>query len=304
VTVLGIGGVTVDRVLAVPRMPLWDETIYISGNTTQQGGMVATAMVAVARLGGSSEFIGGLGDDEEGAFVLRSFSREGVVTGRARTFPGEKTGVSTVLVHESTGKRTILHHRGIQGKESLGAEEIDLSGIGAVHVDGLWPLTAQRVIEEARRAGILTVMDPSSSVPGELARKMLPCIDFCIASHHYASSITGEGEAASAASALMRFGCTSAIVTEGERGCHVCNGAEHFHVPSFTIDAVDTTGAGDTFHGAFIVGMMRHYTVIDAVRFASAAAALKCTKLGGQEGIPSLEQTLGFLERRGFPLKS
>lgn len=300
--ILGIGGVTVDRVLAVPEMPKWDETIYVSGMTVQQGGMVATAMVAASRLGVQAEFIGGVGDDAEGDFVLRSFQREDVDAARVRVFPGGTTGGSTVLVHESTGRRTIIHHRGVQEGERLDIGDIDLAGVSAVHVDGLWPATAREVLERSRAAGIVTVMDPSSSVHVNLALELLPVVDYCIASLHYATALTAESRSSDAAAGLLGYGCRTAIVTDGERGCHVRTASEAFHVPSFPVVAVDTTGAGDTFHGAFIAGLMRRYTVGDALRFASAAAALQCTRLGGQEGIPSLEQTLCFLAARGFDL--
>ena len=85
------------------------------------------------------------------------------------------------------------------------------------------------------------------------------------------------------------------IMTKGEDGCFISTTQEHYHVPAFQVSVVDTTGAGDTFHGAFLVGLHKGYDLRRTVQFASAVAALKCTKLGGQAGIPTFEETQEFL---------
>jgi sugar/nucleoside kinase (ribokinase family) len=102
--ILGLGGVCIDRLVKIPRIPGWDETEYVSNYAMQQGGMVATAMAAATRLGEDVEFIGGIGDDDSGQYALQSFKAAAIKTDQVKIFRGDSTAFSLVLVHESSGK--------------------------------------------------------------------------------------------------------------------------------------------------------------------------------------------------------
>ena len=301
--VLGIGGVTLDRIAVVQRIPGWDEIDYISETTVQQGGMVATAMVAVSRLGMGAKFIGGIGDDEEGRLVIDSFIRERVeVTGIER-FSGGRTAFSHVFVNEFSGKRAIVHFRGVQGKTRLSAADIDLTGVRAVHMDGFWHETALTVMKRARILGIPTTIDPSSRIDDEHTGEIFSLADYIIPSYHFARDHAGTDDPFEAAGFFLRYGCRAAVVTMGEDGSFLVTSKEKHHVPAYPVEVKDTTGAGDVFHGAFCVGIVKGFSLERSIRFAGAVAAIKCTKLGGQAGIPGIDEVYRFLESRGEPVE-
>ena len=299
--ILGIGGVCIDRLAVIPRMPAWDEVEHISHSVLQQGGMVGTAMVAASRLGEDAEFLGGVGDDEAGRFALEGFRDEEVGTERVKVFAGEESASSIVLVHEKSGKRTILHARGVQEKPSLELPGIDLTDVAFLHLDGYWFDTALEWAQAARQQGIPVSLDPSSKLLNKAeAEALLPFVDYMVPSAAFAHRFTGREEPFEAAQQFLKYGARAVLLTKGAEGCFAATPNGRFHVPAFEVPVVDTTGAGDTFHGAFAAGLNKGYTLVQAIQFASAAAALKCTKLGGQSGIPSLGLTLDFLERRGL----
>ena len=296
--VLGIGGVTLDRIGFVPRMPGWDEVEYIARLDIRQGGMVATAMMAAARLGGDAGYMGGIGDDMEGRLVIDALRRGGVRADRVKVFPGGLTPQSFVLVHDATGERTIMHHRGVQEKSSLEAGDINLDGVGYLHLDGYWFDTALSAAREAKRKGIIVTIDPSSSLTRERAEVLFPQADYIIPSKKFARRYTGEDDVREAAWKLLKYGCRGVILTMGGEGCLVATPGGGEHVPAFRVGVVDTTGAGDVFHGAFIMALDAGKPLVDAAIFSSAVAALKCTRQGGQAGLPSLDEAEDFLAAR------
>jgi sulfofructose kinase len=301
--ILGLGGVCVDRIGVVSRMPNWDEVEHISTYTTQQGGIVATAMAAVARLGCEAEFIGGVGDDDAGQYVLRVFQEANIQMHRVRIFPKQTTAFSFILVHSISGHRTIFHYQGVKDQFDLGIPTIDLTGVRFLHLDGYWFQTALQTAKQAKAQGITVTLDPGSQLYREPeADKLFPFVDYFASSYAFATRLTGEYEPFKAADMLMKYGSQAVILTKGEDGCFISTTQEHYHVPAFQVSVVDTTGAGDTFHGAFLVGLHKGYDLRRTVQFASAVAALKCTKLGGQAGIPTFEETQEFLKNRGIDL--
>ncbi len=295
--ILGIGGLCIDRLAVIPRMPGWDEVEYISHYAMQQGGMVATAMAAAARLGEQVEFIGGIGNDEAGRYGLDVFQRENIAAHRIKIFDNDSTAFSYVLVHQESGKRTIIHYRGVQERTALNIPAIDLSGVQFLHLDGYWFDTALHTAKQAKKQGITISLDPSSTLLRHpRTEELFHYVDYLIPGYGFATQFTQETEPFRAARMFLKYGVQAVILTRGEAGSVVCTPHEQFHLPAFQVPVVDTTGAGDTFHGAFVAGLRKGYDLRDAVRFASAAAALKCTKLGGQAGIPTFEETMTFLQ--------
>ena len=302
-TILGIGGVCIDHLAVVPRMPDWDEIEHISRHMMQQGGMVATAMVAAARLGEKIEYLGGVGNDAAGHYALETFKKGHVGTARVKVFDNEDTAFSLVLVHEKSGKRTILHSRGVQKKLSLEVPVFDLSDVAFLHLDGYWFETALNFAKAARLQGIPVSLDPSSKLLHRVeAESLLPYVDYMIPSAAFARQFSGKENLFEAAQHFLTYGARTVIITNGKDGCFISTPAEHFHLPAFNVPVVDTTGAGDTFHGAFLAGLNKGYALRQVLRFASAAAALKCTKLGGQSGIPTLMEIRDFLKMHGVVL--
>lgn len=296
-TIIGLGGICIDRVMRVQHLPEWDEVEYISAYTYQQGGMVATAMVAAAKLGEQVECIGGVGDDDAGQYALQRFHEVSVATERIVVFPGATTTFSFVLVHEGSGKRSILNYRGVQQQSDLKIPTIPLDGVRFLHLDGYWFDTALRTAAHAKSHDIIVTLDPSSRLlQNPRTPELLQWVDYLIPGWTVAQRLSGKNNPFEAARTLLAYGGKAVLVTKGEEGTFVATPNEQYHVPTFDVPVVDTTGAGDTFHGAFVAGLSKGYGLQEAVYFASAVAALKCTRLGGQAGIPTFEEIRRFLQ--------
>jgi sulfofructose kinase len=305
--ILGLGGVTVDQIGVVEHVPGPDEVVRLQEYHVEQGGMVATAMVAAARLGAKPEFIGAVGDDANGRLILQSFAGEGVAAGAVQVIPGGISAFSFILVEQHSGKRTIIHEPGVQQSRTLNGLPEDpkrlLSGVGYLHLDGFWMDTAVTMAESAKEAEIQITLDIGQNQRDPKIENLLALADYVIPSLTFARRFTGRDEVQSAAEGLLGYGAKAVIQTLGEQGAFViAEDGRSFTVPAFAVEVVDTTGAGDSFHGGFLFALSRGFALKEAVEFASAVAALKCTRLGGQSGLPSLSQVMGFLSERGIKL--
>lgn len=305
--ILGLGGVTTDQIGLVDHIPSSDEVIRLREYRLQQGGMVATALVAAARLGAKTEFLGAVGDDQNGRFALERFAAEGVCSGGVQVFPGGISAFSFILVEGISGKRTIIHEPGVQRNRKLedppgGLPEL-FSGVGYLHLDGFWMDTAVRVAEKAKESGIPITLDIGQNQRDPEIETLLSLADYVIPSLAFSRRYTQCEQGQSAAQALLKYGAQAVIQTLGEQGAFVATrDGQNFSVPAFPVPVVDTTGAGDSFHGGFLFALSRGYPLQQGVVFASAVAALKCTRLGGQAGLPSYPQVQRFLSDRGIRL--
>ncbi len=305
--ILGLGGVTTDQIGVVDHIPSSDEVIRLQEYRLQQGGMVATALVAAARLGAETEFLGAVGDDQNGRFAVERFAAEGVGTAGVRVVPGSISAFSFILVEKVSGKRTIIHEPGVQRNRRLndlpGDPSAFLSGVGYLHLDGFWMDTAVALAENAKEAGIPITLDIGQNQRDPKIGTLLALADFVVPSLAFSRRYTQSEEGQSAAQALLGYGAKAVIQTLGEQGAFVATReGQSFTVPAFPVQVVDTTGAGDSFHGGFLFALSRGYPLREAVVFASAVAALKCTRLGGQAGLPSYPQVQRFLSDRGVRL--
>ncbi|MDE2726457.1 MAG: PfkB family carbohydrate kinase, partial [Gemmatimonadota bacterium] len=128
--------------------------------------------------------------------------------------------------------------------------------------------------------------------------ELLGMTDFLIASRVFAEALTGLADPAEAADSLAGYGSPVTVVTLGEEGSYTLAGDRTFHTPAFPVEVVDTTGAGDVYHGAFIFGLLQKWGLQKIAEFASAVAAMSCTRLGGRQGIPTLGEAMSFLRDR------
>jgi sulfofructose kinase len=252
------------------------------------GGLVATALVAAARLGARAEIITRVGDDDEGGRVLAGLRAERVDVSRAEVVKGERTAVSFIRVEAGTGERTIYHRRGIE-TVSARAGEGDL-GCDVALVDGVWPDASLAFALRARERGIPVVGDfcPTGNLKA-LARYT----SALIVNGQCDQQMGGSWEAR--LGRLAGLGPEFVAITAGEEGCYYLEGGEVRHQPAFKVEVVDTTGAGDVFHGAFAYALARNRLYPRCVAFASAAAALSCRALGGRRGIAGMEEVQGLV---------
>lgn len=292
--IIGLGYSAVDYLGIVPRLPKLDTKMPIEEFTRQGGGVTATAMVAAARLGAKVAFIGAVGDDDLGDFTVRELDKEGVDTSHVVRVPGASSQFSFIMVDKSSGKRTILWTRSdVPPLDPATLDRDFIVSCKVLHIDRHEVDAAGQAARWVREAGGIVSMDAGTYAPD--VDDLLPLADVLITSHAFAVDFTGETDPAKSARAILKHR-RIAGVTWGERGSwFACSDGTEFHVAAHKVNVVDTTGAGDVFHGAFSFGLAQGWDAPRCARFASAVAALKCTKLGGRAGIPTYAQAQKLL---------
>lgn len=301
IDVLGIGVTSVDDLVYVEEYPEPDTKTPILRRDRQGGGLAATALVAAARLGASCAYAGVLGDGELSRYVLDNFRAEGVDTSalvhRASAGPVH----SIIVVDVSAQTRTILLNRRdfASPDDHLPPPEL-IQRARVLLVDHYGVTGTIRAARTAREAGVAVVADLEER-PAERFEELLDLVDHLIVSSPFARELTGETDPRAAAEALWSDAREVACVTAGTDGSWTvdrsCAGAAR-HQPAYAVDVVDTTGCGDVFHGAYAAALAWGATVVERMAFASATAALKATRPGGQAGIPDRPSVETFLSEQ------
>ncbi|MBQ7651573.1 MAG: hypothetical protein IJS15_11475, partial [Victivallales bacterium] len=247
-----------------------------------------------AHLGMEASFIGVVGDDDAGKCIVRELEAERIDTSAMKIRRGENSSIAYCWVDKGTGKRSIAWSHG-SGAE-LGEDEIDFGLIrtaAILHLDGHNPKGALAAAKEARRCGIPVSLDAGTMRDG--IAEILPYVTILIASESFARRFSGERKLENALLRLKEAGAEVAGITMGKEGSMALDNGRIIRCPAFRIDAVDTTGAGDVFHGAFCVRYLETHDIQESMKFASAVSALKCLQFGGRTGIPDRRKVDEFL---------
>ena len=296
IEVVGLGQACVDYLGRVPSYPHEDGKTELLDLQSQCGGPASTALVTLSRLGISTCFLGSVSDDPIGVEVLKGLRADQVDYSFLKITPGHTSQFAFIAVSRESGNRTIFWHRG--STPPLKKEEVDLSpftGAKVLHLDGLMIEASVEAARQARARGLKVVLDAGTMREGSL--ELVSQIDVLIASARFAVPLVGEGSPAEKAlEALSRFGPEEIVITLGTKGSVGWNRGKVFTQSAFPVDVVDTTGAGDVYHGAYIYGLLKGWNMKACMRFASATSALKCRAIGAREGIPTLDEVLTFLE--------
>ncbi len=289
--VLCVGHASYDLVFSVPRHPAADEKIFADAFLACGGGPAANAAVIVARLGLRSAFAGYLGDDLYGASHAAELAQEGVDT-RWLARGKRPTPISTVLV-KPDGTRALVNFKG--ETLALTAAAIDFSSIRpkVMLFDGHEPLLSAPLATRARTQGIPTVLDAGSLHGGTQA--LMGQVDYLVASEKFAGQWLGAADMPRALTGLAEQ-APVVVITLGEHGLIWRKNGESGSLPAFAIRAVDTTGAGDAFHGAFAAGLAAGLTWDKLLRYASAAGAICCERQGARPSLATQAELLAFLE--------
>jgi sulfofructose kinase len=283
IDVLCVGHASYDLVFSVTHHPAEDEKISAEAFVGCGGGPAANAAVTVSKLGLKSSFAGYLGQDIYGEKHYQELLEYEVHTDLIirNTSP---TPLSAVLV-KPDGNRALINYKG--ETKPLPSETIDFSSVTpkVVLFDGHEPYLSQSLLERTQNESITTVLDAGSVHEGTLA--LMGEVDYLVCSEKFARQLAGNEKAA-----LTRLGEISpaVVITLGERGLIWRRGQEHGALPAFPIIAIDTTGAGDAFHGAFAAAVSSRMNWSDVLRYASAAGSLCCSKIGARSGLPSREE--------------
>ncbi len=296
VHVICLGLTALDQVWRVDRpFAGGSEKIRAVSYGTLGGGMAANAAVAVAKLGASVAFWGRAGNDAAGHEMRSAFIADGVDVENFRLFPDGRSSVSGIIV-DSSGERQIVNFRGLfpEAADWLPLEAV--ARASAVLADPRWVEGASTLFRQARAHGIPTVLD-GDVADADVFERLLPLTDHAIFSEPALKSFAGSARDESLA-ALARFGCRVIAVTRGEEGVSWCENGELHRRSAYSVDVVDTTGAGDVFHGAYALAIGAGLGVRDAMAFSAATAAMKCGHAGGRNGIPDINECLAFMRTK------
>lgn len=295
-SVLCIGIAAQDYVDGVDRFPTTAEKHRAHSAEIVGGGIAANAAVAVARLGGRALLATRLGDDAVGGDIIAALEREGVDCEFARRFPGLKSSTSAVLVDRG-GERMVINHADPATPDDPSWLPDPLPpDIGVVLADTRWEAGALRMFSTARAAGAPGILD-GDRAPRDLA--LLSAATHLVFAMQAAREMTGHHDASAALKDFPAPANVVVAITDGKRGVYLRAADAFTHAPAFVVDAVDTLGAGDVFHGALAFALASRFELFAAIRFASAAAAIKCTRFGGRAGAPTRAEVDAFLAARG-----
>ncbi|HEX5229221.1 MAG TPA: PfkB family carbohydrate kinase [Bryobacteraceae bacterium] len=302
--VVGVGLNATDTLILLPRFPAYGGKIPFDREVLSPGGQVASAMVTCAKLGLRTKYIGTLGDDERGQIQLESLRASGVNIDDIEVRANCPNQSAYILVDRTTGERTVLWHREDCLRidpDHLTAEKIACAKL--LHIDGHDTSAVARAAEIARRHQIPVTVDVDTIYPG--FDRVLPNVDYLIASSEFPSRWTNEPDPFRALEMIQNeYGMRVAAMTLGADGALARIDGAFVYSPGFVVDCIDTTGAGDVFHGAFCYSVIESMPVRDALEFSNAMAALNCTALGARGHIASLAEAQTLLrdgERRVNP---
>jgi len=257
------------------------------------GGPAATAAVAAARLGAHVDFIGRVGDDATGKALLDELENWGVNTAFSRSCKNANSSQSAILVDEQ-GERIIVNYPSPELPEDASwLHEIDFTAYDVVLADVRWHQGAKTAFTLARSAGVTTVLD-ADITPQDIS-ELVALADHAAFSAPGLQRLSGEGDLLLALKRAQAITNGHVYVTQGKSGCYWLENNELRHHAGFRVEVVDTTGAGDVFHGALAVKLAQRIEIYESIRFANAVAALKCTRPGGRAGIPDCDQTDSFM---------
>lgn len=299
--ILCVGALTMDTIFRLDRLPpgpgkfIPVEALHIAA------GMASSAAASIARLGGGVSLWASIGDDDIGRRVVEDLTAEGVDCSSVRRIDAARSAFSSIFV-DAAGERMIVP---FYDAALLTAPQImppiAEGAYDVVMTDVRWPLAAAQALKAARGAGVHGVLD-ADTAPLETLEMLLPLASHIVASEPAAEQVTGESDPERATVALAAlYGRDGAFiaVTGGDKGCFWYDALEGEvrNMPAFAVDVVDTLAAGDVFHGVFTWALSRGHPTYQIMRFASAAAAIKCSRFGGRRGAPTKSELEAFLTR-------
>jgi sulfofructose kinase len=286
--VLCVGHAAHDSVYRIESFPARPTKVPALALDRSIGGMAANAACAISALGGRAIYWGPLGDDQTAALIRAEFAQAGVDASGAIRVVGAQSSQSAIIV-DATGERLIISQRGTAleaGAQDLVARPIEAD---VVLVDVRWNAGAELAARRGRSLGLPVVLDGEMG-NAALLRRLVPLADHLIFSEPGFAEWIGRPVAMEAVAddlaALVAAGATLAAVTHGERGVVFCIRGRCGHLAAVPVKAVETLGAGDVFHGAYSLALAEGSSLEAALRFAAAAAALKCSRSGGRAGLP------------------
>lgn len=295
--VTGIGLNATDTLVLVPRFPAYAGKAPFTEEMLSPGGQVASAMVACARLGLRVKYVGTVGDDERGSVQMRSLEGSGIDISDVQIRKGCPNQTAYIIIDRSTGERTVFWKR--DDALRLMPEEISPEMIAStrlLHIDGHDTSAVAQAAKFARAQGVPVTVDVDTLYHG--FDKVLPYVDYLITSSEFPMQWTNEADPFSALWKIQQeYGMRVAAMTLGAHGALALENGTYHYSPAYIVNCVDTTGAGDVFHGAFCYAVLEGMPLAEALNFSNAMAALNCTAIGARGGICGLDEVRRLMAR-------
>lgn len=290
-----------DTLLVVPHFPAYAGKAPFQQEIVSPGGQVASAMVTCARLGLRVKYIGTVGDDERGRIQMNSLRESGINLEHVRLRKGCANQSAYIVIDRTTGERTVLWRRPEclrMTPAEITPEQITCARL--LHIDGHDTAAVEHAARIARQAGMPVTVDVDTVYHG--FDRVLPYVDYLVASSEFPVQWTNESDPFKALEMIQKeYKMRVAAMTLGAHGALALEKGEFLYSPAFVVNCVDTTGAGDVFHGAFCYAVLQGMEMRDTLDFCNAMAALNCMALGARGGIRGLEEVkalMGRAERR------
>ena len=295
--VVGVGLNATDTMILIPHFPAYGGKVPFLKEVMSPGGQVASALVCCARLGLRTKYIGTIGDDYRGQVQLESLRGTGINLDHVQMRPGCGNQSAYILIDQSTGERTVFWSRPDCLRISPGDitdEQINCASL--LHIDGHDTAAVAHAARIARRHGIPVTVDVDTIYKG--FEDVLPNVDYLITSSEFPERWTGEADPVKALTLLQdTYGMRVAAMTLGAHGALARTGGRFYYSPAFVVNCLDTTGAGDVFHGAFCYAVVKGFSMEDTLEFSNAMAALNCTALGARGRIAAEAEARELIAR-------
>lgn len=295
--VVGVGLNATDTLILVPRFPAYAGKEPFVDEMYSPGGQVASAMVACAKLGLRTKYIGTVGDDERGRIQIESLQGTGINLDHVQVRKGCANQSAYIVIDQSTGERTVFWRR--SDCLRLDPSEITpdmITSARLLHIDGHDTAAVGRAAAIARQHNIPVTVDVDTVYHG--FDKVLPNVDYLITSSEFPVRWTGEGDPFRALIMIQEeYGMKVAAMTLGSFGSIARMDGKFCYSPAFVVNCVDTTGAGDVFHGAYCYGVLQGLSLRDTLDLSNAMAALNCTAIGARGGISDLAAAKALMAR-------
>ncbi len=304
---IGLGMATLDILVRGRGSGLFAAGAALEELVLDGGGMACNAMVSAQKLGAAAGFVGTFGGDRLGQLKLQLLRESGVDTSRIVQLEAPDDQVVLVHIHGNDGERS-FYPVAIDLRQSLDPDDLDrayLTRAGYLLIDGAHEEAALLAAQWMHAASKQVMLDANAThgPPSAGMRRLVAASDFLICSTGFCQALTGLEDLPAAAQGALSSGPRVVVQTHGAGGCDTFTLTQSFHTPAFTVQALDTTGAGDVFHGAYLAALLEGWDLKTAAEFASAAAALKCLKMG-RTGYPTRTEVLELMRQSGRPLPS
>lgn len=294
-TVHGLGLTVLDQQMFLREYPPVDAKVFAEGSRTQVGGPVPTALAQLRRFGTQCRLLGTWGEDPAGREIESDLSQTGIDFDPATCRSAGGSGVAHVWIESSTGRRTVASLRPEREPEVAAGGAFGRSA-RVLHLDGWGGDAAFAAAAAANEQGAVVILDSGSMKPS--TARLLPLVAVLNTPLRFLLEFCGTANPRDGARRVLDLGPRLVTVTDGERGAGVYTAAVAEWLPAFPVRAVDTCGAGDVFCGGLVYAVLAGAEPLEALRFAMATAALKVTRLGNREALPTRSEVESFLGSR------